>query len=155
MKKKYEMTEEDLEIIKDACKPVPMIALNCGTPSSPQENANAAWERLGKKMGFFHTTVEPAGKGGERFFIAEEIPRDKSASDMIKGLPDGSEFVDGSVYKKFNKITEEYDFQQVVEPVMDWLSKNSNPHTKVEITQDSAEILSGEYMHKTDAFIRD
>ena len=68
------MTQEDLNELKDACKPVPMIALNCGMPSSPQENANAAWERLGKKMGFYHMTVQPAGKGGERFFIAEERP---------------------------------------------------------------------------------
>ena len=56
---------------------------------------------------------------------------------------------------KFKKITEEYDFQQLVEPVMDWLNKNGHPHMKVEITQDSAEITSGEYIHKTDAFIRD
>ena len=56
---------------------------------------------------------------------------------------------------KFKKITEEYDFQQLVEPVMDWLNKNGHPHMKVEITQDSAEITSGEYLHKTDAFIRD
>jgi hypothetical protein len=72
MKKTYEMTEEDLNTIKDSCKPVLMIALHCGAPSSPQENANAAWERLGKKMGFYHMTVQPAGKGGDRFFIAEE-----------------------------------------------------------------------------------
>ena len=65
----YEMTEEDLKVILEACKPVPMIMLQCGTPRSPQENANAAWRALGEKMGFDHMTVKPNGKG-PRFFTA-------------------------------------------------------------------------------------
>ena len=70
MKKEYEMTQESLDQIQDACKLVPMIALQCGTPASPQENANNAWKRLGESMGFDHMTVEPSGKGS-RFFKAE------------------------------------------------------------------------------------
>ena len=89
MKKTYEMTEEDLTILKEACKPVPMIAINCGRLSSPQENANAAWERLGKKMGFYHMTVQPAGKGGERFFIAEERPYECEEIENANSLVDG------------------------------------------------------------------
>lgn len=65
----YEMTEADLEKILDACKPVPMIMLQCGTPRSPQERANDAWEELGKRMGFDHMTVQPTGQG-DRFFSA-------------------------------------------------------------------------------------
>lgn len=68
----FEMTHDQLDEIMDACKPVPLIALNCGTPSSPQENANRAWERLGKELGFDHMTVKPNGKG-DRFFTAESI----------------------------------------------------------------------------------
>ncbi len=52
-------------------------------------------------------------------------------------------------------IEAEYDFQQVVEPVMDWINKYGNPHMKVIIDCNLAELLSGEYTHKTDAFIRD
>jgi len=66
------MTEADLEQIKEACKPVLMIALQCGTPSSPQENANRAWKTLGERMGFDGMTVEPSSKGA-RFFTAEEV----------------------------------------------------------------------------------
>ena len=70
--KDFEMSQEQLEEILDACKPVPLIAINCGMPSSPQENANAAWARLGKTLGFKHMTVKPSGKGN-RFFSAEPI----------------------------------------------------------------------------------
>ena len=38
-RKEYEMTQEDFDRLLNACKPVPMIALQCGTPRSPQENA--------------------------------------------------------------------------------------------------------------------
>ncbi len=66
----YEMTEKDLEEILEVCKPVPLIALNCGMPDSPQENANRAWKRLGEKMGFDHMTVNPIDGKGNRFFTA-------------------------------------------------------------------------------------
>lgn len=66
----YEMTEEDLKEILAACKPVPMIMLQCGTPSSPQENANRAWRQLGEKMGFDSDTVQPIAGKGNRFFSA-------------------------------------------------------------------------------------
>ena len=65
----YEMTEADLEKILDACKPVPMIMLQCGAPSSLQENANRAWAELGGRMGFDHMTVQPTGRG-DRLFTA-------------------------------------------------------------------------------------
>ena len=60
----YEMTEADLEAILDACKPVPYMVIGGHAPSSQQDNANAAWARLGQKMGFDSMTVEPVqGKG--------------------------------------------------------------------------------------------
>lgn len=73
MKKDFEMTHEDLDALLAAMKPVPMIALQCGTPRSRQENANAAWARLGEKMGFDPMTVRPNGKG-DRFFSAVATP---------------------------------------------------------------------------------
>ena len=54
----YEMTQEDLDMLLDAMKPVPMIMLQCGSPPSQQENANRAWAALGKKMGFDSETVQ-------------------------------------------------------------------------------------------------
>lgn len=59
--KLFKMTQDDFNTIMDACKPAAAIALQCGMPRSPQENANAAWQALGDKMGFDHMTVQPAG----------------------------------------------------------------------------------------------
>ena len=66
----YEMTQEDLDALIEAMKPVPMIMLQCGTPPTQQENANRAWEALGKKMGFDGDTVRPINGRGSRYFTA-------------------------------------------------------------------------------------
>ena len=73
MRKEFEMTEEQLAALLDACKPVPYFAVggSYGEPSSPQENANRAWEQLGSELGFKHMTVEPVPGKGQRFFTAE------------------------------------------------------------------------------------
>ena len=71
MRKHFELTQEQFDEILKACEPVPLIALNCGMPSSPQQNANAAWKKLGKELGFDYMTVKPSLKG-KRFFFAEE-----------------------------------------------------------------------------------
>lgn len=65
----YEMTEVELKELLDACKPTPCIMIGGSTGPSPQENANRAWELLGKKKGFDHMTVQAVGKG-QRFFSA-------------------------------------------------------------------------------------
>ena len=74
----YEMMEADFEKILNACKPTPVMYLSGGTPlgSSPQENANHAWEELGKRMGFDYMTVRPDGRG-KLFFTA--VPTDTPA----------------------------------------------------------------------------
>jgi hypothetical protein len=72
MRTNYEMTTDDLAALLEAMKPVPMIMLQCGTPRSVQENANAAWARLGEKMGFDPLTVRPNGRG-DRFFFADAL----------------------------------------------------------------------------------
>lgn len=71
MRKEFEMSSEDLSQLMEAFKPVPMIALQCGTPISVQESANRAWCALGDRLGFDGMTVRPSGKG-DRFFTAEE-----------------------------------------------------------------------------------
>jgi len=72
----FEMTAEDLSTLLEAARPVPMIALQCGTPSSVQERANDAWAVLGKKMGFDPMTVQPTG-WGDRFFSAVPVSTPK------------------------------------------------------------------------------
>ena len=68
----FEMTQEDLDAILEACKPVPYMIVGGHPPRSQQENANAAWARLGGKMGFHPMTVRPSSKG-QRFFTAEKV----------------------------------------------------------------------------------
>ena len=69
-RKEFEMTEEALAGLMDACRPVPMVAINCGTPQNPQVRANAAWTALGEEMGFDSQTVEPVVGKETRFFTA-------------------------------------------------------------------------------------
>jgi hypothetical protein len=69
MRKEFEMTEEQLKELLDACKPVRYMVIGGRPPRSPQENANNAWKKLGKEMGFEYMTVKPSEKG-QRFFTA-------------------------------------------------------------------------------------
>lgn len=70
----YEMTQEQLDTLLEAMKPVPYVDFGGGFPSarSQQDNANAAWKSLGKELGFDYTTVKPTGKGA-KFFTAKPI----------------------------------------------------------------------------------
>ena len=70
-RKEFEMSEQDMNDLLDACKSAPLIMLQCGTPPSPQEMANRAWEKLGDKMGFDHMTVKPVDRIYPRVFTAE------------------------------------------------------------------------------------
>ncbi len=70
--REFEMSQEQLDKLLDACKPVAMIALQCGTPRSPQANANDAWAALGRELGFDHMTVKPSRRD-QRFFYAEPV----------------------------------------------------------------------------------
>lgn len=73
MRQNFEMSAADLADMLAAMRPVQAIALQCGPTRSVQENANAAWSALGKKMGFDPMTVQPTGQG-DSFFSA--IPVD-------------------------------------------------------------------------------
>ncbi len=70
---KYTITDEDLEKILEASRPVPMIMLQCGTPPSPQERANDAWKELGARMGFKWDTVRPIAGGNLKEFKADPL----------------------------------------------------------------------------------
>ena len=73
MRKQFEMNDEQLKQLLDACKPVPYMVVGGVQPRSPQENANDAWCSLGKEMGFNGMTVEPLPHKGDKFFTAQEV----------------------------------------------------------------------------------
>ena len=77
--KEFTMTQEQFDIIIDACKLVPMIMLQCGEPRNQQENANSAWQSLGKELGFKWDTVHP-NRLDQKKFTAEIIEEDYDAS---------------------------------------------------------------------------
>lgn len=70
---RFEMTDEQYAQLLEACKPVPMIALQCGSPRSPQQNANDAWRKLGEEMGFKWDTAHPYPGHGPKVFSAEPL----------------------------------------------------------------------------------
>ena len=73
MRKEFEISQSELDTLLDACKPTPVIYLSGGKPmfNTPQENANHAWQLLGKEKGFIWDTVQPASGKGNLFFTAE------------------------------------------------------------------------------------
>ena len=81
MRRLFEMSEEDLARILEACKPVPCMMIGGMSPPSPQENANAAWAELRRRMGFAPFTVEPTGQG-DRFFSAVSTEPLRTAVDQ-------------------------------------------------------------------------
>jgi hypothetical protein len=64
------MGQDDLDALLSAMKPVPYMVIGGQPPRSQQENANAAWAALGRKMGFDHMTVRPIEGKGTRHFSA-------------------------------------------------------------------------------------
>ncbi len=73
MRKEFKLTDEQLDKVLDASKPVKLIALQTGMPRSPQENANSAWKALGEEMGFQFMTVQPVPSKDDHYFTAEVI----------------------------------------------------------------------------------
>ncbi len=76
MRREFEITQEQLEKLMEASKPVRYIVFGGMEPSSPQENANAAWDDLGTEMGFDYMTVLPVRGKCNRFFTAEALRND-------------------------------------------------------------------------------
>ena len=80
----YEMTVTQMNVILDACKPVPVLFGSGGVPfgGSQQQNANAAWERLGDVLGFDPMTVQPVAGKGIRFFTA--VPKESEEARVTR-----------------------------------------------------------------------
>ena len=79
MRKEFTMSKLQLDTLLDACKPVPYMVVGGVMPRSPQENANAAWARLGSEMGFDAMSVRPVPGKGMESFTAEAIKSTHSA----------------------------------------------------------------------------
>jgi len=80
----YEMTEEDLQTISNACKAVRCMMVGGYIPSSSQENANRAWEALGEKMGFDYRSVRPISGKGPKFFTAVPSETESQRDERLK-----------------------------------------------------------------------
>jgi hypothetical protein len=69
-RKQFFLTPEQIGNLIEASKPVPYLVMGV-EPTSPQENANAAWSILGEEMGFDVSTVRPVrGKKWQSVFTA-------------------------------------------------------------------------------------
>ena len=99
----YEMTEEDLKTLLDACKPTPVMYLSGGVPmgGTPQENANAAWTLLGTKMGFESKTVKPIQGKGPRFFTAVPSETETARTERLERETEESR------QRNINRLTDE------------------------------------------------
>jgi len=84
MRKQFEMTPDELKELLSACKPTPVMYLSGGTPmfKSPQENANYAWQALGREKGFIWDSVQPVSGKGISFFTAEECAAELAESPI-------------------------------------------------------------------------
>lgn len=81
MRKEFEITEEQLNKLLEACRPTPVMYISGGQRMgrTQQENANSAWCALGRELGFDGMTVRPVPDGrGMRFFTAEAIEKQAS-----------------------------------------------------------------------------
>ena len=76
VRRTYTLTAERYADLLAACRPVLYMVMGGMATSGPQENANRAWQQLGRDMGFDWTTVQ-AGQTPTQF---SAVPIDRSAS---------------------------------------------------------------------------
>lgn len=82
MRREYEMSEDQLTTLMDACKPVVCMNIGGFTPRSPQEKVNKVWAQLGKQMGFLPLTVEPIPGKSNKHFTAETANKTHEGQDV-------------------------------------------------------------------------
>lgn len=67
----YTLTPEQYAALLEASRSVPYMVVGGTVPSSPQENANRCWQRLGRELGFDWSTVRP-GRAPEQFLAVPQ-----------------------------------------------------------------------------------
>ena len=80
----YQLTQGELEELLNAGKPTLVMRIGGYTPPGPQENANRAWEALGKKRGFDSTTVRPDPNRGHHWFTAIPSETEEQGAERLK-----------------------------------------------------------------------
>jgi len=68
--KEYELTEEELKAILDACRAQPVIKIGNHWNGDTQESVNRAWQSLAAKRGFVWDSCQPVSGKGQRFITA-------------------------------------------------------------------------------------
>ena len=96
IRQKFTMTSEQREKIMAASAPVPYMIIGGIAPKSPQERANAAWEALGRELGFEPYSVQPV-QGEPDSFTANKVVGTKSYTTP-RAVPAGMVLVDGRLY---------------------------------------------------------
>ena len=76
-RQEYQLTQQDLDTLRDASKPVPYMIIGGVMPRTPQENANAAWQRMGEKYDFVWDTAQPLSNSNGRRLITAVPMEDK------------------------------------------------------------------------------
>jgi len=70
-RREYKLTEEQLNRLNMAAKPVRFLCITGVDPGSPQEKSNTVWRELGEEMGFDYCTVQPIKDKGDEYFTAK------------------------------------------------------------------------------------
>ena len=70
MRKEYEMSQEQLNKLKEASKPVMYIIIDGKPPRSPADNACDVWRQLGMEMNFEWDSAEPIKDKSQLYFTA-------------------------------------------------------------------------------------
>lgn len=66
----YTLTDKQLELVMKASQPVRYMVIGGRPPSSPQENANRAWQKVAKEHGVDWETIKPHPSGDTQMFTA-------------------------------------------------------------------------------------
>lgn len=82
MIKEFELTDEEMDSITAAARPVMYLVAGGRPPTSPHESVNNQWKALGVKHKFVWDTAKPIEGKGPKHFTAEVLdePRDKVQS---------------------------------------------------------------------------
>ena len=68
--KTYRLTDEELDALKEALKPVPCLIVGGIPPASPCDKAMAVWRNVASRVGCDVNSIAPANTGDEHDFLA-------------------------------------------------------------------------------------
>lgn len=71
MRKEFELTIIQFDRLIKASQPTRVMKIGNYIPSSPQENANHAWQSLANELGFIWDSVQAIPGKSDHFFSAE------------------------------------------------------------------------------------